>query len=111
MDLVLMVSRSNASDMLRHDLAGPRVRTGFDIDRPEIAVVDSLSVTVITPVLPSMSTRPKICSRNRARGSRPAPRCSPSGHRFRAERFVEWSWPQVPACSGPETNSQNGSKS
>ena len=32
--------RSNASDMLRHDLARPRIRTGFDIGLPEVAVVD-----------------------------------------------------------------------
>jgi hypothetical protein len=30
------------SNMLRHDPAGPRVRTGLDIDRPQIAVVDVL---------------------------------------------------------------------
>ena len=27
-------SSRRRSDMLRHDLAGPRVRTGLDIDRP-----------------------------------------------------------------------------
>src|SRR6187402_3782585 len=36
------VPRSNASDMLRHDPAGPRIRAGLDIDRPEVVVVDVL---------------------------------------------------------------------
>ena len=35
-------SEANASDMLRHDLAGPRVGTGLDVNRPEVAVVDVL---------------------------------------------------------------------
>ena len=39
----------------------------------------SFSVTVMTSVSPSISTRPKNCSQNRGRDFRPAPRCSLSG--------------------------------
>src|SRR6478735_4836514 len=98
--------------MLRHDLTGPRVRARLDIDRPQSRVVDVLEghrhdfglavdIDAAEELQPETGAEILACSAlqpfwNIALG--PNVLSSSPGA-------------QVPACSGPETNSQNGSKS
>ena len=99
------------SDMLRHDPAGPRIRTGLDIDRPEVAVVDvlqrhghhfGLAVDVDTAEKLQAETGREIL----ALALQPFWNIA-----FGPNVLSSGAGAQVPACSGPETNSQNGSKS
>src|SRR5439155_6684969 len=90
-----------------------RCYTGFGLSVVDHSATSARSrnVTVIWPVAPSILTWPKNCMP--AEGGRFC-LSSPgalmnfsSGPKVLSSSFG----PNVPACSGPETNSQNGSKS
>src|SRR4051794_28259811 len=71
----------------------------------------SRNVTVICPVAPSILTCPKNCIP--ALGGKFCLPCPGALMNFNSGPKVLSSsfGPKVPACNGPETNSQNGSKS
>src|SRR4051794_37357517 len=72
----------------------------------------SFNVTVMTPEAPSISTRPKNCNPKHGARFSPCSALQPFAYsKVGPNVLSSWPGPQVPACSGPETNSQNGSKS
>jgi hypothetical protein len=98
--------------MLRHDLTGPRVRAGSISTDHRSELSTSFRVTVMTSVLPSTSTRPKNCSPKHGARFSPCSALQPFWNIALGPNVLSSAaGAQVPACSGPETNSQNGSKS
>ena len=80
--------------------------------RPQVAVVDVLQVTVITSVSPSMATWPKNCKPKQGARFSPCSALQPFWYITAGPNVLSSSpGPQVPAWIGPDTNSQNGSKS
>src|SRR6516225_8253060 len=103
-----------ANDQLRIDET-PRdhfsIRGSIVVDQRSWSPT-SLSVTVMTSLAPSIATWPKNCNpKQGARSSRCAP-LHPFWKTARGPNVLSSVYGrQVPAWSGPEMNSQNGSKS
>src|SRR5260370_35685098 len=94
--------------MLRHDLAGPRIQSRRDIDRPQIAVVDilqrhghdfALAIDIDTAEELQSKARGEVFALLRAAALRI--------HRLGPNVLSSSPGAQVPACNGPETQSKN----